>query len=218
MAVDPLRMTIAVVPLAAYLLLLAVVNFRRRPLVTSGGSDLFTLAVALSGIVLVGPIELFRPERAVGEFGNWIWLLLLGFYWLWVLLLVLVVRPRLVIYNISAEELRPVLAEASLELDAQARWAGDSLTLPTLGVQLYIEDFALMRNVSLVSSGGRQHLDGWRRLAGALAHKLQEVRVRSNPRAVAFVLTALVLLTVSLTHMLAHPLDLAEAVREVFEY
>ena len=64
-------------------------------------------------MVLVGPIELFRPEAAIAEFGGYVWLFLLVFYWLWVWLAVLVARPRLVVYNISAEELRPVLAEAA---------------------------------------------------------------------------------------------------------
>ena len=90
------------------------------------------------------------------------------FYWLWVLLVVLVARPRLVVYNISTEELHPVLAEAAARLDPDSRWAGNSLALPNLGVQLHLESFDMMRNVSLVSSGSRQNLDGWRR-AGARA-------------------------------------------------
>jgi hypothetical protein len=218
MIIDPLRLTIAAVPLAAYLLLLAVLNFRRRPFLTNGGNDLFALGLALSGVIFVGPLELLRPEAAAAEFGNYVWLSLLFFYWLWVLLFVLVARPRLVIYNISAEELHPVLAEAAAELDAQARWAADSLALPTLGVQLHIDDFPFMRNVSLSSSGSRQSLDGWQRLAGALAHKLRPVRVQSNRRALSFLLAATILMAASLSHMLAHPMQLAEAAREVFQY
>jgi hypothetical protein len=103
MSVDPFRLAIALVPVAAYVLLLGVVNARRRPFLTSGGSDLTALGVALSGLMFVGPMELFRPEAATREFGNYIWLVLLLFYWLWLLLVVLVSRPRLVIYNINME-------------------------------------------------------------------------------------------------------------------
>ena len=181
-AVDPFRLAIALVPVAAYLLLLALVNLRRRPFLTTGGSDLAALGVALSGLVFVGPLELFRPEAATAEFGNYIWLFLLVFYWLWVLLVVLLARPRLVIYNVSAEELHPVLAEAAARLDPDSRWAGNSLALPNLGVQLHLESFDLMRNVSLASSGSRQNLDGWRRLARELATALRPVRVKPNPR------------------------------------
>jgi hypothetical protein len=123
-----------------------------------------------------------------------------------------------VIYNISLEELHPVLAETAAELDGGARWAGDALILPHLGVQLHLDSSPLMRNVSLASSGSRQSLEGWRRLSGVLGTKLQSLRVRSNPRAISFLLISLMLMAVSWTHMLRHPLELAQSMREVFEY
>ena len=60
---------------------------------------------------------------------------------LWLLLL----RPRLVIYNISADKLRPILADVVGQFDGDARWAGDSLAIPGLGVQLYMDNFAPLR-------------------------------------------------------------------------
>jgi hypothetical protein len=218
MHVDPFRLTIALVPLAAYLLLLALVNLRRRPFLTSGGSDLAALGVALSGLAFVGPLDLFRPEAATAEFGNYIWPIMLAFYWLWVLLAVLVARPRLVVYNVSAEELHPVLAEAASRLDPDSRWAGSSLALPNLGVQLHLESFDLMRNVSLASSGSRQNLDGWRELARELAAALRPVRVKPNPRGVGFLLVALLLMAGSLTSLVNHPKELAYAVEEVLSF
>ena len=62
---DPLRLAIALVPLGAYFLLLALINMRRRPFVTTGGSDLAALGGALTEMMVVGPIELFRPEAGV---------------------------------------------------------------------------------------------------------------------------------------------------------
>jgi hypothetical protein len=218
MQVDPLRLTIALVPLAAYLLLLALVNLRRRPFLTSGGSDLAALGVAISGLAFVGPLELFRPDAATAEFGNFIWPILLGFYWLWVLLVVLIGRPRLVVYNVSSEELHPVLAEAASRLDSESRWAGNSLSLPNLGLQLHLESFDLMRNVSLASSGSRQNIDGWRELSRELATALKPVRVKPNPRGIGFLLVALALMAGSLTSLVNHPKELAYAVDEVFSY
>ncbi len=218
MLVDPFRLSIALVPLAAYLLLLALVNLRRRPFLTSGGSDLAALGVALSGLAFVGPLDLFRPEAATAEFGNYIWPIMLIFYWLWVLLVVLVARPRLVVYNVSAEELHPVLAEAAARLDPDSRWAGSSLALPSLGVQLHLESFDLMRNVSLTSSGSRQNLDGWRELARELAMALKPVRVKPNPRGVGLLLVALLLMVGSLMNLANHPKELAYAVEEVFAF
>ena len=218
MTIDPFRLAIALVPVAAYVLLLGAVNALRRPFLTSGGSDLTALGVALSGIMFVGPLELFRPEAATREFGNYIWVVLLLFYWLWLLLVVLLSRPRLVVYNISMEELHPVLAETAGRLDPDARWAGNHLTLPGLGVQLHLDSLDVMRNVSLVSSGSRQNIDGWRRLARELRRSLGSVRVKSNPRAIGLLVVSLALLVLSVTHMLGHPVELTQAMNEVFAY
>jgi hypothetical protein len=218
MAVDPLRLTIACVPIAAYALVIALLNMRRRPLVVTGGCDLLALGLALSGLMFVGPIELFRPEAATAELGNYIWLVLLALYGLLLSLVVLLARPRLVVYNIGPEELHPVLAETAARIDPEARWAGNHLSLPRLGVQLHLDSFELMRNVSLVASGGRQNIDGWRRLARELGASLETVRVKINPRAVGFLLMSAALLAVSINTMLRHPLELAQAFREVFAF
>jgi hypothetical protein len=218
MSVDPFRLAVALVPLSAYLFFLALVNARRRPFLTSGGSDAAALGVALSGLVLVGPLELFRPEAATREFGNYIWLFLILFYWLWLLLAALIARPRLVIYNTNVEELHPVLAEAAARLDPEARWAGNHLTLPTVGVHLHLDSLDIMRNVSLVSSGGRQDIEGWRRLARELSRSLARVRVKGNPRAVGLLIVAIALLVVSITQMLKEPLATVQAMRQLLAY
>ncbi len=215
---DPLRLTIALIPLASYGLLIGLLNARRRPFLTTGGADLAALGAALSGLILVGPIELFRPKAASAEFGSYVWIFLLVFYWLCVWLAVLLAKPRLVIYNASIDELRPVLAETARTIDPQARWAGDSLALPTLGIQLHLESFDLMRNVSLVSSGGRQNLAGWRHLAGELYRRLQPVRVDPNPRALGILLAALIMIFASTAHLLANPQHVAQAMQEIFTY
>lgn len=218
MSVDPFRLAIALVPVAAYVLLLGLVNLRRRPFLTSGGCDLTALGIALSGLIFVGPLELLRPEAATRSFGNYIWVFLVMFYWLWLLLAVLLSRPRLVVYNISAEELHPVLAEIASRVDPVARWAGNNLSMPTLGVQLHLDSLDLMRNVSIVSSGSRQNIDGWRRLSRELAPALRTTRVKSNPRAMGFLIVSLVLLAVSVTQLLSRPEAMLQAMNEVFAY
>jgi hypothetical protein len=218
MSVDPFRLAIALVPVAAYALVLALVNARRRPFLTSGGSDLAALGVAISGLMFVGPLELFRPEAATREFGNYIWLFMLSLYWLGLVLVLLLARPRLVIYNTSSEELRPVLAQAAGRLDPEARWAGNHLTLPTLDVHLHLDSLDIMRNVSLVSSGSQQNIDGWRRLACELRRSLAAVRTRRSPRVIALLAVSLALLAVSVTQMLNRPEATLQAMNEVFAY
>lgn len=215
---DPFRLAIALVPLAAYCVLLGLVNARRRPFVTTGGCDLAALGAALSGLVLVGPIELFRPEEASAQFGSFVWLFLLVFYWLCVWLAVLIAKPRLVVYNIREEELRPVLAEVARKLDPQSRWAGDSLAMPTLGVQLHLECFEIMRHSSLVASGIKQNMAGWQQLSAELRTQLATLRVGANPRSLGLTLSAIALLAISITQMLVQPHEVAAAMKEMLSF
>jgi hypothetical protein len=218
MTVDPLRLAVALVPIAAYALLIALLNLRRQPFLTSGGCDLAALGAALSGLVFVGPLELFRPEAATQSFGNYIWLFLISFYWLSLVLVVLLSRPRLVVYNISIEELHSILAGVTGRMDESARWAGNNLSLPALGVHLHLDSLDVMRNVSLVASGGRQNLDGWRRLARELGRSLKSVRVKPNPRSVSLCLLSALLLAICMTHLLLHQTELQQAMNDVFAY
>jgi hypothetical protein len=179
---DALRLCLGLAPVALYLWLLGVRNLSPRPRLVSGVRDSAMLALAVSGLVVVGPIELFFPHEAAVWFGPHVWLLLLALYAMCVVLWLLMSRPRLVIYNVSLNKLRPTLADVVDSLDADARWAGDSLALPGLGVQLYAEDFAVLRGVSLIAAGGKQSQGGWRRLDEALRAALAREEVARDPR------------------------------------
>src|SRR5262245_65771439 len=135
---EPVPLTIACGPLAIYLVWLGAVNLRRRPLVMTAALDVATLAAAVSGLVVVGPMNLLLPEAAGRRFGPLAWPLLLGFYALCVVLYVLVARPRLVIFNLSIEQLRPGLEQLARRLDSDARFAGDAVQLPQVGIQFHL--------------------------------------------------------------------------------
>ena len=184
---DPFRLCLALGPLAIYVLLIGAINLFRRPFLVSGTRDTAALGLAVSGLVIVGPVELFLPVTASLRFGTFVWVLLIALYALCLVLILLSLRSRLVIYNISRDELRPILSDLVAELDSEARWAGDSLVLPNLGIQLYLDGLAAMRNVSLVATGTNQNYQGWQRLGQALGAALSEVRVRRNPHALALV-------------------------------
>ncbi len=218
MTVDAFRLTIALLPLATYLLFLGLLNLRRRPFLTSGGCDLVTLGVALTGLIFVGPIELLRPATATRSFGSYIWLFLVLFYWLLIVLAGLLSRPRLVVYNISSEELHPVLAEVASRLDSTGRWAGNNLSLPGLGVQLHLDSLDNMRNVSLVASGGRQNLDGWRRLALELGRALSPMRVKTNPRAVGFLAVSITMFAICFAFLFLRQAEVVRAMQEIFAF
>ena len=182
---DPFRLSLALGPGAIYLMVIGAINMFRRPFVVSGGRDTAALGLAVSGLVIVGPAELFFPVNASMRlpFPWLVWVLLIALYALCVVLVVLLLRPRLVIYNVSRDELRPILADLVAELDPEARWAGDSLALPSAGIQLYVDGLAAMRNVSLTAVGANQNHQGWRQLEQALVAALSRLEVPRNPHA-----------------------------------
>jgi hypothetical protein len=176
------------------LLLLGSINFSRRPLLVSGGRDAAALALAITGMLIVGPFELFLTQASVLRYGPYVWVMILTFYGLCVAMGILMLHPRLVIYNISADKLRPILAEVVARLDSDARWAGDSLVLPNLEVQLSIDNFRTMRNVSLKSVGGNQDLHGWRLLEQGLAGALSQETVSRNLRGLSLFFAGVLIL------------------------
>jgi len=191
---DPFRLCLALGPVAVYVLLLGLLNLSRRPLLVSGTRDAAALGLGVAGFVIVGPMELFFPYAAATLFqASSVWILLLSFYALCLILVLLLLRPRLIVYNMSVEQLRPLLADLVGELDSEARWAGDSLSLPSLGVQLHIEGAPTMRNVALVSVGPKQNYIGWRRLELVLTPVLDQVEVARNPRGASLVGAALLI-------------------------
>jgi uncharacterized membrane protein len=174
---EPFHQCLALGPVAIYLLLLGAINLMRRPFVVSGGRDAAALGLAVSGLILVGPMTLFFPQSLAVHFGpagtRYLWLMSIGFVAMCLVMVLLTLRPRLNIYNISVDQFRPILAEVVERMDPDARWAGDCLFLPAFGVQLHLESFNWMRNVSLASSGPKQDYQGWSRLEADLTAALE---------------------------------------------
>jgi hypothetical protein len=218
---EPFRLCLAMGPVAIYLLLVGAMNLSRRSRLVSGTRDAAALALGLVGLVIVGPVELFFPEDALLRLGPGAGSLLLGvylaLYGLALVLLLLMLRPRLVIYNISPDQLRPILAETAERLDPGARWAGDCLALPALGVQLHIDSHAAMRNVVLASAGSHQEFAGWRRLHLALAAALARVEVARNPRGISLVSTGALILGALAVVMVRDHEAIAHAVRNMLQ-
>jgi hypothetical protein len=191
--IEPLRLCLALGPLAVYFLLLGAINLSRRPFLVSGGRDLAALALATAGLAVIGPFALFLPEDSIVVFGPAVWLLALTLYVLLATMVILVLRPRLVIYNITADKLRPILADVVERLDRDARWAGDSLVLPTLGVQLHLDSFGIMKSVSLKSTGSGQNYQGWKMLETSLSDALDQTKLTRNPRGLGFLALGLLI-------------------------
>ena len=169
---------IALMPLGCYLLGLAWAHLRRRPLAVSGVFDGVMLAVAVSGLAVVGPLALLVPVTGGSP---WSWPVLAFLFALCVAVCVLVSRPRMVVYNINVEQFRPLVAEVVSSLDPKARWAGESAALPGRGFQLHIEGNGPLRTVSVVNVGERSSPEGWGEFTRRLRRAVRGLRVRRSP-------------------------------------
>ena len=211
MNIDPLHFCIAIAPLSVYLVMLGALNLQRRSFVTTGARDAAALGIAISGLVVAGPMELFFPESAASQYGSFVWILLLSFYGLCVSLVVLLMRSRIVVYNISSEQLRPILNQVAMDLDKKSRWTGDSLLIPELNVHLHLEPVDWLRNVQLTSGGINQSFEGWRKLEVELRKALRPIRVRSNILGIGFLLIAASLAVISAGWMISDPQSVAQS-------
>lgn len=178
--IDPFHFCVALLPLAAYLLAIGMLNLARRPRVLSGTLDLFALGLGLVGLMMIGPLRLFLPSATSFRLGPWAWPLLLVAYLLFLTLTILLSRPRLVIYNLGPESVHSLLRDLFANLDAETAWAGDSVSLPNLGVELYVETVGSLRNVQLIATRVSQSLEGWAVIQARLRQRLQQAPAERN--------------------------------------
>ncbi len=177
-----------------YLVCVGLFQLRRRPVALSGGSDLTLLAAAAAGPMIAGPLDMLQPAGS-----GWPWRLvvpLVSFAFLTAIAM-LATRPRLVVYNVSLDRLRPVVAEIAARLDPEARWAGETVALPGRGVQVHLDGRGGMRSMSLVAIGAKTSPEGWAEVTRRVRQALRRVRVRRSPWAAVFIGCGCLLLTAS---------------------
>ena len=177
-----ISIAVTFIPLALYFFALAALNSGLRPRMLNGQEDLTVLGLGVIGFIMLGPMLFFLPIDAIAFWGGYAWFFLALLYVLVFWFLGAVFRFRVVIYNIGMNELRDILENTGRELDPEARWAGNSLSLPTLGIQFYLERMFLLRNVTLKACGSRQNLQGWLNFERSLRNALLRHRAARKNR------------------------------------
>ena len=146
------------------------------------------------------------------------WPILILFYALCLTLLVLLLRPRIVIYNVSPEQLRSALEEVIGKLDKEASIAGESVCLPNLGVQLHLEPLPVLKNVQLKASGPLQSYQGWRELELALSAALRHNPGAANPYGISLILLGGLMMGLICWWMASSGEQIAQAWVEMMRY
>jgi hypothetical protein len=203
-----ISIAVAFIPLALYFLALSALNSGVRPRMLTGQEDLTALALGLIGFVMVGPMLYVLPIDALAYWRYVTWFFLALLYALMVWFLGAVFRFRVVIYNINMNELRDILEKTGQELDAEARWAGNSLSLPTLGIQFYLERVSLLRNVTLKACGSKQNLQGWLAFEKSLRNALLRHRAtRKNRVSKLMAAVGFLMMTGAMTILITHRVE-----------
>lgn len=189
---DAVPLWAALPPLGLYLLALGRVHLRRQPTAVSGAWDFMCAAASMAGFAVVGPLALVAPATA-GP--SWTMLMFLLVFGLLAAIGVLASRPRVVVYNITLDQLRPVVAEVTAGLDASARWAGETAALPGRDLQIHLDGRGSMRTVSVIAVGSRTSPEGWTEFSRRLRQAVRRLRVRPSPWAAVFLAAGMLVLT-----------------------
>ncbi|MCC9658715.1 hypothetical protein [Rhodopirellula halodulae] len=214
--IDPFILTIAFLPLIGYLLLLALVRVSGRVLITTGGRDLAAVFFAVSGMVAIGPMQLFFPNSSAIYLGPYVWLPLLLLYVLVCGLIVLTREPRLVVYGRTRTELYPALLRAAQAIDSAT--VGDEknaqVHLPQMNAHLRIEGHEGMDSVSVLAFEPMLPLSFWTHLMGQLRVQVRGVAAPSPRRGWGALFVAVTMLFLLARTVMGRSEQLVDGFRE----
>lgn len=216
LAIEPFTILLALLPLIGYLIIFSYVRVSGRGLVTTGARDIAAVAVAISGLLAVGPAELFFPQTAAIVFGPVVWLALILFYALIVTLIALTSTPKLIVFGRSVDEVYEPLLRAAKKLDETA--IGDAgrmqINLPGLNVDLRVDGQRGVDHAKVVSFQPIASRRFWSRLLGELRHEIASETVRVPRRGFWMLAVTVVLSAVALFQAIGNQAAVVEGFRE----
>ena len=160
-------------PLGIYLVFLGVVNLSSKPRLLTGRQDFSALSLGISGLVIVGPMQVLLPETAMIRFGNNAWYPMVLLYLFCTTWLLLLSRPRLILYNLTKNEFLNLMENILSRNNWSVHWHGNVVQISEIGIQFEIISFTTTKNVALRATRFEQSLAGWRALRKTLLTELQ---------------------------------------------
>ncbi len=190
----PFYFICASLPFALYMLALSWLHSRRRPTLVTSRRDCLALILSSVGVLFIGPLQILPGFSAWLAWGPCVWILVALFFFFLTIGATSRLRPRFVVYNTTADALRKTLTKTALELDDDARWQGDAMNLPGLGVQFFLDDSPRAHVTSIVGIGRELSARGWLRLRAALDTNLAQSAAPARRYGVWFALFGVALL------------------------
>lgn len=187
---------VALLPLATYLILLGGMRLLLRPVITTGARDLAAVGVAVSGFVVIGPLQLFFPSDAAAQLGWLVWLILGMLYVLCVGLVVLALRPSIIVYGMRLKDALPLVLQAAKTIDDQASLdeASGQINLDAKGVHLRVDPVGITDAVQIESFERNLHPRFWRMLLSQLRLQGRSVRCSFSVGGLTMLLAGLMML------------------------
>jgi hypothetical protein len=182
-------------PLAVYCVVLGLIHLRRRPKVVSGGRDLACLGLAMIGLFLIGPAELFFPQAAFNLFGASVWVALVALYLFLLLFLILNTRPSLIVFGLDVDSLTAHVDQILQQLDPGTKWLNHSFVAPALGIHGTIEPAGIGKVSHVVATQLEQNAIGWLTLGRALSLRLKDVPIDRRLDGVRWMTVGVVILS-----------------------
>lgn len=213
---DPFATVIALLPLATYLLLLGGIRLRHRPLATTGVRDGAAVALAISGLMVVGPLNLFFPATTALQLGWWVWVLLVILYLLCVSLLLFSFPQRIVIYGVRARDILEPLEAAARTVDPSAVSTVERMqvSLPERHVHLRVEPLGWTHAVSIEAFEKHLHPEFWSHMLRELRERTHSMRPPSNRSATGMVVAGGILMAIAVYQIIGQPTETLAGFRE----
>jgi hypothetical protein len=170
---DLIRLSVALLPLAAYFQVLGLIRLRSRPTILNGATDFFLLAMGLMGLIAIGPIELFFPRAAYAILGPWVWGVLIALYFFVIMLIALNSKFKLIVYGLDSEALKKTIQDGLSQEQFETSWGKDIVEIPSLGLRASIEKAGVSKTASLEAIGRSQNPMGWYTMEKLIAKNLR---------------------------------------------
>lgn len=206
---------VALLPLATYFLLMGVMRMV-RPLVTTSARDGMALAIAVSGLVMIGPMQLLFPSQAAAVMGWIVWLILLTLYVLCVSLILLSLRPKIIVYGVPPAELLTPLLKACQAVDESATLDSgrQQVTLHKEGVLLRVEALGGSDAAQIEAFEKNLHPKFWQHLLVELRGGTAGIQTRFSVGGLGMVVTGLVLGGVIISQIVSQPDEVLAGFRQ----